>query len=851
LAVSQALLAICMGCNMKKLIFKSLVFIIVFLSALLIISKIMNRDNNSMTKEMAPPSLPIVYMQTEGVQYNELHGLVEDTEPPFQRDTMTVLGEDRKLDFQVELFDSHISKLAIEVRSCDGKRLVENTEIRNYQLTKNTVQVRTNVKDLIEPDTEYELIIVITDENDREIRYYTRMIWNEELYVTEKLSFVKEFHEKTFDPVAINDLVKYMESNSQGNNTTLHKVNIHSSLAQLGWGELDVKPIGEPSLSLKDINGQTASVQLRRMVFTGSGKKKAYYFVEEVYRIRYTTDRVYLLDFDRTMTQIPDVRSDVYSNNKIYLGIVPENIPLMESEDGNVVVFEVANRLCSYNITTNKLAVIFSFYDEEHGDARSIYLQHNIQILDVNEAGNVQFAVYGYMNRGRHEGEVGIQLYTYDSGKNTIEESAYIPYHKTFEIMDCEIQNLLYWSREGILYLYLNHTIYGVDTINQTISKLAVMENDESVNISDNHKIAAWYEGNNLKLMNLGLQKQVTIYAESGEQLYALGFMNEDLIYGVARNEDIAKDSSGRIKVPMYKVCICDSTGNILKKYEQENIYITDCKVTGNQITLERVEKKENGDYKTINQEHIMNNTKLEEGKNRLIVAAIEGYERVVQIEVRSTIDSRSLQVLTPKEVVFEGARNMQLDLERFDKGFYVFDRYGVTGVFMNPAEAFRQAYENSGVVVDERGSTIWIKGNRVAKNQIMAIKEQQPVKDKNSLAVCLDTLLKYKGVTVSTEELLEGGKSAFQIMQENLTGNRVMDLTGCNLDTVLYFTNRDIPVVAILEDGEAVLIVGFNQYNIVILEPKTGKLVKKGINDSNQWFEKNGNRFLTYYPVE
>ena len=77
------------------------------------------------------------------------------------------------------------------------------------------------------------------------------------------------------------------------------------------------------------------------------------------------------------------------------------------------------------------------------------------------------------------------------------------------------------------------------------------------------------------------------------------------------------------------------------------------------------------------------------------------------------------------------------------------------------------------------------------------------------------------------------------------------MDLTGCNLDTILYFTNRDIPVVAILEDGEAVLIVGFNQYNIVILEPETGKLVKKGMNDSTQWFEKNGNRFLTYYPVE
>lgn len=836
---------------MKRFILKALTFLIVFVSALLIISKIMNRDNNSMTKEMAPPSLPIVRMQTGELQYNELHGMVGATDITFQRDTLTVLGANRKLDFGVELFDSHINKLAIEVRSCDGSRLIENTEIQDYQLIKHTIQVNTSVKDLIEPDTEYALIVVITDENDREIRYYTRMIWSEKLYAAEKLAFVKEFHEKTFNPIEINDLVKYMESNSKGNNTTLHKVDIHSSLAQLGWGELDIKPIGEPVLNLKDINGETASVQLQRIVSTGSGKERVYYFVEEVYRIRYTTDRVYLLDFDRTMTQIPNVRNDIYGNNTIYLGIVAEDIPLMESEDGNVVVFQVANRLCSYNLTTNKLTIIFSFYDNEYGDARSMYLQHGIQILDVNEGGNVQFAVYGYMNRGRHEGEVGIQLYSYDSSKNTIEESVYIPYDKTFEILNSEIQNLLYWNREGMFYLYLNHTIYAVDTMSQTVNKLAVMENDESVNISENHKIATWYEGNSLKLMDLGLQKQVTINAENGERLFALGFMEEDLIYGVAKDEDIAMDSSGRILVPMYKVCICDSSGSILKSYEQENIYITDCEVSGNQITLERIEKKENGDFKTINQEHIMNNAKLEEGKNQLTVAAIDVYERVVQIQVRSTIDDRNLQVLTPKEVVFEGARNTELTWEQFAASFYVYDRYGVAGVFMNPAEAFKLAYEKSGVVVDESGSTIWIKGNRVTKNQIMAIKEQQPAKDKSSLAVCLDALLKYKGVTVNTEELLGAGKSAFQIMQENLTGNRVMDLTGCNLDTMLYFTNRDIPVVAILEGGEAVLVVGFNQYNIVILEPKTGKLVKKGINDSTQWFEKNGNRFLTYYPVE
>ncbi|MBQ7775394.1 MAG: hypothetical protein IJ379_05680 [Lachnospiraceae bacterium] len=836
---------------MKRFLIKAVVFVLTFMLALFTISKIMNRDNNSMTKEMAAPTLPIVRMQTGELLYNELHGIVGDSNVIYQRDTMTVLGENRELSFQVELYDTNLNKLAIEVRSCDGSRLIEDTEITDYTIKNQSINIETSVKDLIEADTEYALIVVLTDENNREIRYFTRIIWNSKLYVAEKLNFVADFHAKTFDEEELKTLAKYMESNSQGNNTTLHKVNIHSSLAQVGWGELDIAPVGDATLNLKEIASQTATIELSRVVSTGNGKDKVYYFVTEVYRIRYTTNRVYLLDFERTMTQIPDVESDIYGNNKIMLGIVAEDTPLMESEDGNVVVFEAANRLCSYNITTNKLALLFSFYDKENTDARSIYDQHRIKILDINEAGNVQFAVYGYMNRGRHEGEIGIQLYAYDSEKNTIEESVYIPYEKSFDILDCEIENLLYWNREGILYLYLNHTIYAVNTIEKTTEKLAIMESDESIEISDNHKIAVWYKGNDLQLMNLNLQKQVTLHAGEGERLYPLGFMDEDLIYGVARQEDVAIDQMGRRLSPMYKVCICDSQGKLLKEYEQENIYMTGCEIVGNQITLQRVQKTESGDYKEISKEHIMNNVEVETGKNKLVVAAVDVYERIVQIEVRSTIDDKTIQILTPKEVVFEGVRETNLELEKFDTQYYVYDSYGVAGIYMNPATALKTAYDSSGVVVDESGKTIWIKGNRLIKNQIMAIKEQKVTDTKDSLAVCLDTILKFEGVTLNSETLLAEGKSAMNILQENLPDVRVVDLSGCNLDTILFFVNQDIPVLASLEDGEAVLVTGFNQYNVVIMEPSTGKLYKKGMNDSTKWFEENGNRFITYFRLE
>ena len=76
---------------------------------------------------------------------------------------------------------------------------------------------------------------------------------------------------------------------------------------------------------------QTASMELHYLVTTGSGKGQICYLVEELYRIRYTPERVYLLEFERTMDQIPAIEGNIYGNDKIMLGIVGEDTALVGS----------------------------------------------------------------------------------------------------------------------------------------------------------------------------------------------------------------------------------------------------------------------------------------------------------------------------------------------------------------------------------------------------------------------------------------------------------------------------------------------------------------------------------------
>ena len=843
--------------RMKKTIIRIAVCVVVFLASALIIGSIMNQGHNNMTMEMAPATLPMITMESGGVACNELHGNTVEMDVAYQKDCITLLGEGRQANFTVDTFGREITGISTEVRSIDGSRLIENSEVTGWKANGKSFSVSLTLKDLIDTNTQYSLTLILELEGEQKVYYYTTILWNDDVHISEILEFATDFHGKLYDKEVAKELTKYLEPNSKlTDNGTFHKVNIHSSFQQITWGSLEPVQEDAASIRLTQISGNVASLLMDFVVSTGEGKNKIYYNVEEYYRVRYTSERMYLLDYERTMTQIPDT-TRMYANDKILLGITDENVGMMESADGNTVVFSDMGQLLSYNAATNGLTVIFSFYDKDNADRRTLYDNHGIKILDVDEGGNVKFAVYGYMNRGRHEGETGIQIISYDNSLNTIEEEVYIPYSKSYAVLKDEMEQLLYRNRQQHVFFFLENGVYDVDLENRSAEQLVSIRQDDSLQVSENHEIIVWQEGddinhsNQLNVRNLNTGEQTVIRAQDGEAIRPLGFMGEDIIYGVARESDIRTENSGQIFYPMYKVCISNSSGNNLKEYGQVGIYIVDCAIEGNQITLSRIQRSENGSYQEILNDQIMNNVEEEPGQNKVVTADIDIYERYVQIQTKTTIDTKTIKVLNPKEVVFEGGRELTLDAVSEVSRYYVYNAYGVQGIYSAPGKAVKEAYDSSGVVTNDRGITVWLKGNRVSRNQIMAIKEESVTDQKNSLTVCLDNILRHAGITRNTEYDLAQGKTAIQILEENMTGVQVLDLSGCSLDAVLYYVNQDIPVLAILEDGEAVLVTGFNEFNVVIMEPSTGKLYKKGMNDATTWFAENGNHFISYMKIE
>lgn len=848
---------------MGKSIIKTVYALLVFCVALFLIDHITNKGNMDITTEMSEATFSVVHVMRNEEKLNSLYGYSQKMDTRFQCETITPIDkENRQLSFLVDTFGNQITGVSYEVRSVDGERLVEDTVVDNYIQSEDEVSINIVLKDLLDENTEYSFALALTDTQGKTIYYYTRILLCENAnHVDDVVEFALDFHSRTFDKDRAQEITKYLESNEEGDNTTYSKVTIHSSFSQITWGDLAVTRETEPEIYVRQTNPYVSKIELRYIVSVpdSNGADQNYFNVTENYYVRFGQERMYLLDFERNMNSIFLHKNSIYTNNKITLGITDEKLEMMESQDGNILAFVKENRLFSLNLTDNKLAFLFGFYDTGHTDARNLYDNSDIRIISVDETGNVRFLVYGYMNRGSHEGGVGVTCYYYNSMLNTIEEEIYIPYDGSADLIGQNIQELAYVNNSNKLFIILDGTVYKIDLIAKSYEVLVENLTYGSYKVSKSNHMIVWQDGNDanasekLVLLNLNTGNQSEIEAGSGKWIKPLGFMNEDLIYGIAYRKDVHKDAFGSTVFPMHDVRIQNEQGKILKNYQKTGIYVTEAEIEESQINLHRVKMSDSSnDFVKITDDQILNDVAAENDKNIIEVASTQDYEKIVQIAAKSSVKVDKMKYLTPKQVMYEGVRTVSIPRKETEENcYYVLDGYGIRDIVLQEQDAIMLAEELSGRVLDKNGVCIWEKANRVAVNQIMKIKEDMISEERNSVAVCLDTILKYEGISRSSAQLLENGATLFGILQDNLPDAKILDLSGCSLDSILYYVSRDIPVMALLNDGNAVLIVGYNELNTVIFNPLSGEISKMGINDSKDYFEANGNSFITYIRRE
>lgn len=839
-------------------LFKTFIFIGVLFATLIlsmyIASKVINKGSNDLTTDLPRASLPVVSLGVNGEYINELHGYTNEMSGSYLRGSLTPLSANRTIPIKIEYFDSIIMSVGYEVRSIDCTRLIENHTLEELTYEEdNYITATIPVKDLIDDDTEYMLVIICSLSNGKTAKYYARFIDRPELYLDEKMSFVKDFSSKTFDKIAADDLRQYMESNSEGDNSSFGHVNIHSNFKQLTWGDLEPMVMGDKKMTIWDIDSLNACISLNYQVLA----KGSAYDVSEYFRLVRGSKRMHLMEYERTMDQVFDDGSQVVVNGKILHGILSNKLEISENDDASVVCFVQQDRLYSYNRITSNLTRIFSFWDTENNDSRTRYMANNIKVLDVDEQGNVFFLVYGYMNRGHHEGETGVAIYHYDCVINANDEVAFIPYDKSYEILKHDIVSLSYLNARRMFYILLDGTIYSVNLNSGQHTIIATGLDDKRFVSSEDNSMIAWQpeeeltKYTTLRFMSLESASPIDISTGGNSILLPLGFMNKDFVYGVVKLSDITSGATGRQILPMYQIKIQDLYGNLLKTYEQPGFYTVDAFFEDNTIRLSRLcHDPETGQLIPGSDDQIMNKEALNSTKNRFAYVVTEEMETTYQTQLYKSPTDDNFKVLNPKEVMYEGDKNLFLKQEDSVKRYYVYAKGKVDTISTRASDAVNRASEIFGSVVDRNDNYIWEAGNRKSKVNLPDIEPVMMEEGDSSIAICLDTMLKYSGTYVETKKLLSSGENSLSIMKKNLDGD-TLDLTGCSTSSILYYVSSGYPVMAFTNDGNAVLIVGYDANNTVLFDPIAGTVAKKGIMDSEAFFDNNRNRFLSYVPYK
>lgn len=831
---------------MKRKIIKAGVLIVVFIAALIISSMIINSGTDDEIVDMGAPTLPRISFMVDQREVNPLFGYVQDMDITAMRDTITPLNADGSLTMNIEKNGREISDIRYEVYSLDGEEKYTEGKV---EVPEEDSAATLDVGTILSGDTREAVLKVMLTVGEDTVNYYTRVAMPENLTTAECLEYAQDFHEKALNKEDTEEMESHLEPGEESDNTTYQTVNIHSDITHVQWGDLSPEIVGDVEWSIKESNTVYTSILAKYQVScVDENGESGLYDVKEFFRVRFLVDTIYLLDYNRDMEQVFQGTPQDFDENGILFGIASDDIQYETNSDETIVAFVQERNLWLYNGEAHELTQVFSFANQEGRDMRSKNDQHAVRIISMDDDGNIAFAVYGYMNRGFHEGEVGVGIYYFSMDSNAIEEKAFIPSTKSYAIAADELAKMVYYNHEqSMLHVLADGTLYEIDldADKQTVLAEGLTEDEYAVS-DDGHlmayqvkeseeedkatdkdtgsgqdKTAAPSGGSQICVMNLKSGNTFTIDAAEGESVRPLGFINGDFIFGKERSSDAGVTASGEEISPMYEIEIRNSDNKTEAQYsfEDENIYTTDILIDGNLLTLNRVVKNGNV-YSSTDQEYITNNQERKESDISLTTYTTDVKETQVRMSFANGIASTEPELVKPGQIASGKPLTVTISGGSSGEKFYVYGMGELIDVYDKAAYAIQKANEVAGVVISSEQQYVWERGNRdlVYSTDASSFRTEG---DETSLAACERYMEQYE---------------AHQV-----------DLTGCELEQVLYVINRGCPVITLIDTDHAVLLTGYTTTDITYIDPEDGTNHTVGMGTMEKQTKKAGNVFIGY----
>lgn len=826
---------------MKSRYIRGIILSFIFVIALFVSSAMINKGNIDMTADMDSAVLPTISFEVDGRKVNLLNGHKQEMHFSAVRDTITPMNDDNVLVVNVQAYGQNVKDVKYKVYSFDGEALLTEGTADSSE-----TEMVLPVGDVLN-EREGILCVELVLEEDSSIYYYTRVIGNTDLNSSDCLAFAEEIHEAMLAGENDDLLKNVLEPNSQGDNTTLQHVTIHSDLKHAKWGDLNPEIVSEVRYSIQETKKSYTAVKMDyRVKCVGDNNEEEFHDVAEYFQVSVTGENEFLLSYDRTLQEVFDSSKVVLTSKGINLGMTGDEIQYKSNQDGTIVAFVQNRELWCFDKEESEFSLVFSFDEPGKDDVRNKFDSHDIKILSMDDQGCLTFAVYGYMNRGAHEGKSGLTIYYYNLPQNVIEEVAFVSSNQS-KLMIEELGKLAYYNHElDVLYVMLAGTLQKIDlSAEETTILLNDLKEGEYVSSEDGQFLAyqSNEEKNEIIVMDFAKDSQTKIPAEEGSKIIPLGFVLGDFVYGMAKEENAGKTVSGEVVDGMHYIEIRDEKNEIVKTYEIPETYIIDVEIQGNMITLERA-LKQNGIYNVIAEDYITNNEETVSGieLNSYWTDLKETQYRLV---FEDGIQNKKAKELKPKHVLLERTVTIPFESEEDVPRYAVYAYGDLIGLYAEAGNAIEHAKKENGIVISPKQHYVWEEGNRVAWYRNFDVPRFTVKSGETSLEACLKAVLSYVDQEVDVKAALET-QTVEQILTE-YTGGEGVRMKGCSSADVRYLIDKTVPVIALTGSQEAVLLVGYDAVSVTYIEPQSGAVRVKNFEAMDEWMKSSGATFFAY----
>ena len=747
-----------------------------------------------------------------------MNGYLSEIDNISMYDTLTVLEEDRVFHGAIRKGIQNVVKLEYEIRSMDTGELIDKGEIKEISADDGTeILFDFPIQNLLSHDKEYRFNLILVMDDGKKLNYYTRLLWGNEKLLVDMLNLADDFSSRNFNYNAARDNTMYLESDATGDNTNLARVDLKSNFNQLTYRGMNPILLGRKTMRVSIYDGYMGDISMAFLIEeTDENEEKHIYEVRENFSFRQGPERIYMLDYTRSMEEKFDVHKSTFTPDKINLGIHNDNsISIEKSPSGNYYAFVINREL--YVLEKIKEAddkfkesikKIYSLNSD------NIYPENNLKVLGVDDGGHVYFMQYGYMSSGSHEGEMGVLFCNYSAAEQKIKEPIFIPVNMYYEEIADSVDGLSYMNENHIMYLKLDDDIYSIDMNTNSYSQLVTDLSEDVYKISPLKKRIAWKDKSKelVYFMNLdtGITQEIT--RNGNVSIYPRGFMDYDLILGI-RNVDIALDTElSAFDNPCNLIEIIDDDLKVQVSYSKDNNFLDDIVLDGSRIHLKVLGLNEYNKLVKITDDTIVSNTDILSDDEDLIKSHIsEKKAKLYFLELTQNMQLSDYSI-DERSIVHEEGDTLTIVGTESTKNYLSFGKGEFLGLYENVAEAINVAYNTRG--------SVWDEGRLI-----------------------------YARVGLLPTVRLTDPSQIIESILEKKDSRQSLQLKGIGLRQALYFLKNDYYVMGRSDDNTVYIIYAYDNFNISVYNNNSGAAQLIGLEDAAAMFEAGGNDFIAIKP--